>query len=111
MLEVDHPQYPLHLHNGQEINTAIMPVGLMPRYTLGYFPPDADDPFKDLQMKRGERMGPRGFKLMPRQIICRGSDRQRNLQRLPRQTTQRFLYTCGTRGWKELTVRHGAIDL
>ena len=48
MLESDHPQYRLHLRNGQEIDTAVMPSGLMPQYAPGCFAPDADDPFKDL---------------------------------------------------------------
>ena len=53
LLEADHPQYHLHLHNGHKIDTGVTWVGLIPRYAPGYFTPDVDDPFKDLQMELG----------------------------------------------------------
>ena len=54
VLEADHPQYCLRLHNGQEIDTSVTLVGFMPQYALAS---DADNPFKDLQMNRGVMNG------------------------------------------------------
>ena len=51
------------LHNEQEIDTGVTLAGLIPRYTLVCFPPDADDPFKDLQMGRGIKNGLFGIQI------------------------------------------------
>ena len=35
VLEADHPRYCLWLHNGQEIDMGVTPLGLMPQYAPG----------------------------------------------------------------------------
>ena len=52
ILEANHLCYRLRLHDGQEIDTGVTPVGLLLRYAPGHFAPDGDNPFKDLQIER-----------------------------------------------------------
>ena len=63
VLEADHPRYRLRLQNGQEIDTAVTPAGLIPRYAPGYFAPDVEDPFKDLRLRQGIKNGSFGIRI------------------------------------------------
>ena len=63
VLKADHPRYRLRLHSDQEINTAVTPAGLMPQYSPGYFPPDVEDPFKNLRMEQGIKNGSFGIRI------------------------------------------------
>ena len=57
VLEVNHLRYRLHLHNSQDINTGVTLARLLPRYALGHFTPDMDDPFKDIWSERVVKSG------------------------------------------------------
>ena len=63
VMEANHPWCRLCLQNGQEIDTGIMPAGLLPRYAPGPFDPDVDDPFKDIWSEPLVKSGSHGIQI------------------------------------------------
>ena len=100
MLEVNHPWYCLCLHNGQDIDTGVMPAGLFPRYA-GHFAPVVDNPFKDLRSEGSVKIRLYGIHIDAQLDSLQRVWQAKEFAKANSQMKWRFQCISGTSVWKD----------